>query len=211
MSSFTLYGLDLHEVMSPGSVFKETGVSPIGPVTAERPVAEGINPPPDARGSAGRFSEDAYRIVEALSARGEALRAGQVMRSPVVAIDIEATVEEALRQFRTHSFRHMPVVSRARGLVGIISDRDLLHYVAGLTKDFQQQEAGASRSGIAHAMTPRVLTAGPDTDLRYIARLFVERRIGAMPVVGGGALLGMITRSDVLGEIVRRYALEWWA
>ena len=60
-------------------------------------------------------------------------------------------------------------------------------------------------------MTPRVLTANVDADARYIARLFVEQRIGAMPVATDGVLQGIITRSDVLGAIMWHYVLELWA
>lgn len=57
-------------------------------------------------------------------------------------------------------------------------------------------------------MAPQVLTASIDTDVRHIARLFVEQHIGAMPIVKEEKLKGMITRSDVLGTVMRHYALE---
>ncbi len=60
-------------------------------------------------------------------------------------------------------------------------------------------------------MTPRVLTASVDTDVRYIARLFAEQHIGAMPVAKEGELKGIITRSDLLGAVMRHYGLELWA
>jgi len=59
-------------------------------------------------------------------------------------------------------------------------------------------------------MTPEVLTASTDTDIRYIARLFVERRIGAMPIVRNNKLAGIITRSDILSAVMRHFNLEIW-
>jgi len=53
---------------------------------------------------------------------------------------------------------------------------------------------------IESIMISPVLSAGLNTDARHIARLFVEQRIGAMPVADQGQLLGIITRSDILNH-----------
>lgn len=61
-------------------------------------------------------------------------------------------------------------------------------------------------------MTSNVLSASSDTDVRYIARLFVENRIGAMPVVlKNGNLAGIITRSNILDAVMRHFNMELWA
>ncbi|MFV2031347.1 MAG: CBS domain-containing protein [Gammaproteobacteria bacterium] len=60
-------------------------------------------------------------------------------------------------------------------------------------------------------MKSPVLTASEDTDVRYIARLFVEQRIGALPIVADGELKGIVTRSDVLSAVMRHFVLQLWA
>ena len=56
-----------------------------------------------------------------------------------------------------------------------------------------------------------VITATPDTRIREIARLLIERRIGAMPIMDKyDNLVGIITRSDVLRAVVNHAPLELW-
>ena len=59
-------------------------------------------------------------------------------------------------------------------------------------------------------MRSPVLTAVETTDVRLIARLFVEYHIGAVPVLAGHEIAGIITRSDVLRAVMLHYGLELW-
>ncbi len=140
------------------------------------------------------------------------LLARQIMVSPVMTLTPETTVAEVMGLFRTRNFRHLPVVaSEGGGLVGMVSDRDLLHHLAGLDVAYHQQPVGGGEVAVSELMKTPLLTAGVDTDVRYIARLFVERHIGAVPIIDGGQLVGMITRSDLLGSVMRHFVLELWA
>lgn len=134
--------------------------------------------------------------------------AEQVMTTPVVTITPDARVENTLPYLRTDSFRHIPVVSASGRLVGIVSQCDILRYMAGLPTDRRIPASPARDGSIGQLMSPRVLAASIDTDLRHIVRLFIEQHIGAMPVTKDGMLKGIITRTDVLDAITRHYTLE---
>jgi CBS domain-containing protein len=71
----------------------------------------------------------ACRAVEHLPANPPVLLAEQVMTVPVVTLTAEASITDALRQFHANAFRHVPVVSSAGTLVGIVSERDILRAV----------------------------------------------------------------------------------
>ncbi len=61
-------------------------------------------------------------------------------------------------------------------------------------------------------MKDHVLSASADTDARYIARLFVEQRIGALPMMNDQQrLAGMITRSDILKAVMIHFDLSLWS
>jgi len=138
------------------------------------------------------------------------LLARQIMVSPVVTVTPETTVDEAMALFRARNFRHLPVVAdESGGLIGMVSDRDLLGYLAGI--DVAQPPLRGGETQVNTLMQSPLLTAGVETDVRYIARLFVERRIGAVPIVNEGQLVGIITRSDLLGSVMRHFVLELWA
>ena len=200
MTNFTLYGLNGHELMPVGKLLKKPLVSKVEAVPAERPVDD-----------KGHQARQAYRSVEQIGQFPAVLQAAQVMSSPVETVTPETSIAAALVQFQAHGFRHLPVVTAAGNLVGIISDRDVLHHLAGLNEDYQQQPARPPAERVAQLMTPQVLTADADTDIKYIARVFVERHIGAMPVMQQQTLQGIITRSDLLGAVMRHYTLTEWA
>lgn len=209
--TFMIYGLDAHERMPLEKVFKERVVEKSTAIPAERPVEEQERHGSAKRDGRQHLAVQAYNSVDQLPNEPSVLLAEQVMTAPVVTLPPEATISEALRQFQANDFRHVPVVTTADRLVGIVSERDYLRHLAGLTARYQPGIPQTSDALVAQIMTPRVLTAGVDTDVRYIARLFVERRVGAMPVMKDGELKGIITRSDVLGAVMRHFGLELWA
>ena len=133
------------------------------------------------------------------------------MVSRVESLDSQATVDEALNRFQTKKTRHLPVVSAAGLLVGMVSDRDIFRHLSGVTEDYQFQAQQVKPEQVGLFMKSPVLTASEDTDVRYIARLFVEQRIGALPIVSDGELKGIVTRSDVLKAVMRHFVLELWA
>ncbi len=84
--------------------------------------------------------------------------------------------------------RHFPVVADGR-LVGILSDRDLRA---------AHGEGRRDDTPVADLMSTDVVTLGPDAPLSEAARLMAEGKLGALPVVEGERLLGILTLTDVV-------------
>ena len=211
MTLFAIYGVNGHEIMPLDKVFKNRIVEKSAAIAAARAINDREHPGASEQHDQQHPVEQAYRGVEQLPKSSPVLLAEQVMTSPVVTLTPDARITEALRQFQINAFRHIPVVSKAGILVGIVSDRNILRYLAGLSENYQQQPPHTDDARVEQLMTPQVLTASVDTDVRYVARLFVEQHIGAVPVVKEGELKGIITRSDVLRAVMRHYTLELWA
>ncbi len=209
--TFFVQGLNGHERMPLEKVFKEKVVEKTEAVTPPRAVDEKEQQQSPAENSRQHQAVEAYQSIEQLSQSHAALHAEQIMSSPVATLDSEATVDEALTLFRRRQVRHLPVVSSGGQLVGMVSDRDILRHLAGVTENYRRQLPEDGDAPIATVMKSPVLTASPDTDVRYIARLFVEQRVGALPIVTDGELTGIIARSDVLSAVMRHYVLELWA
>ncbi|MDX2464003.1 MAG: CBS domain-containing protein [Porticoccus sp.] len=152
-----------------------------------------------------------YKAVNQLSSKIYAVTAEQIMSSPVVTLTPSATLHDALTQFKQYNIRHFPVVSSEEKLVGIVSERDVLRCLAGVVDNNRSGEKYLLNDEIRTMMKGRVLAASLDADIRYIARLFVEQGIGAMPIVSDTYLKGIITRRDVLSAVIRYYMIELWA
>lgn len=152
-----------------------------------------------------------YHDVEGLPEKTTYLMASQIMTSPVISLKYSDTIAKAVKLFKKNKFRHLPVVDKNENVFGILSDRDVLHYLNGIRDDYTRTKSPAKLNDkVNHLMKSEVLTASTDTDVRFIARLFVEQHIGAMPIVEEGRLIGLITRSDVLSAVMRNFILELW-
>jgi acetoin utilization protein AcuB len=115
------------------------------------------------------------------------------MSRPAITIQQDADFQKALALMQEKKLRRLPVVDDDGQLVGIIVERDLL--VAAMR--YLQ-----SRVEVGDVMTRNVVTVGPDTDLNEVARTMLERRIGGLPVLEHGRLVGMITESDIFKRFV---------
>lgn len=100
---------------------------------------------------------------------------------------------------RLGRIRHTPVLDEATGeVVGVLSQRDLfrgaLARSLGYGEHAQQKMLGLLR--VKDVMTNEPITIGPDAALADAARVMLDRKLGCLPVVEGGKLVGILTESD---------------
>lgn len=128
-----------------------------------------------------------------------ALVAAQIMTSPAITLDENTKISDAVSLIQKKRFRHVPITSEAGVLTGILSDRNLLNL------NLNHHEA------VKSIATPEVITALPTTEIREIAKLMFEERIGSVPIVSAeGSLVGIITRSDILRTVMNKVPFELW-
>lgn len=209
--TFFVQGLNGHERMPLAKVFKEPVVEKVAANAAEHAIEERELRGQREQSGQRHDAAQEYKFVKQLSQAHAVISGEEIMTSPVVTLDAQATVEQALTLLRAGNIHHLPVVSAAGLLLGIVSDRDVLRYLGGITENYQAQVRHNSTERVDQLMSSPVLTASRDTDVRYIARLFVEKRIGALPIVSDGELQGIITRSDVLKAVMHHFVLDLWA
>jgi acetoin utilization protein AcuB len=122
------------------------------------------------------------------------------MTRQVVTLSPETTAAEALALCRERRIRHLPVLEEGR-LVGIVSDRDLRSAAPALGDPGRTEALQNLR--ISDVMTRDVVSARPDDPIEEAANAMRERRIGCLPVVEDGALVGILTSSDVMEALVQ--------
>ena len=103
----------------------------------------------------------------------------------------------AIALLKACGFRHLPVVAAGGALVGIVDRTDLESFVAlagspGVAKRQHRVE---------QAMTREVISVPPDCPLEEAASLMVQHRIGSLPVVEAGRLVGIITETDIFRQL----------
>ena len=127
------------------------------------------------------------------------------MASPAVAVHPETSFQDALKLMRDHKFRRLPVTNHEGKVVGIISERDMLHASPSPATSLSVWEVNYLlwKLKVSDIMTHQVLTISPDAPIEDAASLLVSRRIGGLPVVdASGALVGVITETDIFKAFV---------
>ena len=124
---------------------------------------------------------------------------GKVMSARPVVVEPKAPLREVCRLMAEHRIRHVPVIS-ADGLVGVISDRDVREALPSPIGPDGAAEYAAAMDHIAvwKVMAEQVITVTPRTPLAQAAHLLADRKIGCLPVIEAGRLVGIVTETDVL-------------
>jgi acetoin utilization protein AcuB len=150
---------------------------------------------------------DALRFAAAaLDEDGRALRepvpVSQLMTArPLFTVSPTETLAAAWKRMRDAGVRHLPVL-RDDVIIGVLSDRDVL--AAGRDWVREPGELGRHVLVVADAMSVRLSTIGTDEPAVDAAQLLLRRRVGALPVLRGRELRGMLTVSDFLYFILAR-------
>lgn len=120
------------------------------------------------------------------------------MTSPVITTAPETPIADALNLMKTKNIRRLPVVKNGK-LVGIVSDKDLLHASPSQATSLSIWEMNylLSKITIEKVMTTEVLTVSEDTPIEEAARIMADNKIGGLPVMRGSEVVGMITETDL--------------
>ncbi|WHZ27298.1 MAG: hypothetical protein OJF51_002095 [Nitrospira sp.] len=138
-----------------------------------------------------------------------AILARDLMNAPVLSLPSDSTLLDAWASMSEKGFHHIPVTSMHDTLVGMVSYRDLLHHVPELITAADTRQA--SRRRLAEIMTSRVISATPMTEIRQIARVMLDERIHAVPILDHNRrLIGILAIRDLLQSIANHGPLELW-
>ena len=122
----------------------------------------------------------------------------RMSRHPIT-ITADVPIDEALHLMRDSKVRRLPVVDKQGKLVGIVSEKDLLYASPSPVTSLSIHEIHylVSKIKVADVMTKDVITVGEYTPLEEAARIMVDHKIGGLPVVRNGTLVGIITETDL--------------
>lgn len=135
------------------------------------------------------------------------MRVSDLMSRDVATVGVSDSCGEAVARMVRQKIRHLPVVERDGKLVGVVTDRDLRHR---LFEPRVMKEIGTvsvdqilKTVPVKDIMSAPVVTVGPQDELETAARVMLEDKVGSLPVVENGRVVGIITETDLLRQIVR--------
>jgi acetoin utilization protein AcuB len=131
------------------------------------------------------------------------------MSTPAVTIRANTPFQDVLKLMRDRQFRRLPVVNKKGKLVGIVSERDLLHAAPSSATSLSIWEVHylLAKIQVKEIMTKDLITTTPDTPVEDAARLMVTHKIGGLPVVDeNNDVVGVITETDIFETFVEMFA-----
>lgn len=135
------------------------------------------------------------------------MKVRQWMKHPVRTIKPQDTILHARDLMERERLNQLPVVVDGR-VVGIVTDRDLRDAFPSAFEpprrpgDRRRAAPDPAAVPVESVMTQNVLAVRPDDAILEAARLMRRERIGAVPVIEQGRLVGVLTRSDLLEALI---------
>ena len=123
----------------------------------------------------------------------------EIMSRSVVTLTTEQTLREAIELLQSKRIRHLPVVDDSK-VVGIVTDRDVKRatpsVLSGIDRDGYERVLDTTK--VTQFMTREPQTVTPNSGVKAAVKIFLDRKVGALPVVEDGHLVGILTDIDIL-------------
>ena len=132
------------------------------------------------------------------------MKVRDLMSADPIAVSPDTTVFDARQTMVKERIRHL-LVTEGQRLLGIVTDRDIRLNLPSQATSLSVWEVNylLARLTVEEVMTTGVIIIGPEQNARNAARLMLEHKIGALPVLDGERLIGIITETDVLRAFAR--------
>jgi acetoin utilization protein AcuB len=130
----------------------------------------------------------------------------RMTKNPIT-VKPDLPIAEALEWMRREKVRHFPVVNKKGKLVGVVARDDLLYASPSPVTSLSMWEVTylMSQVTVKEAMTDDVITTGEDTPLEEAARIMYDEKIGCLPVMRDGTVVGIITESDLFAAFLELF------
>lgn len=124
----------------------------------------------------------------------------QMMNTNVLTLQPTHSIKDAINLLLENKIRHLPITNKEGHVVGVLSDRDIKDATPSNLIDNQQQDIYATP--IEEIMTKNPLIGHPLDFVEEVATIFYDQKIGCLPIVSSGKLVGIITETDLLYKYI---------
>jgi len=128
-----------------------------------------------------------------------------VMTPNPITVKPDVPFQDALKLLREKGVRRLPVVDEEGKLVGIVTEKDLLYASPSkaTTLDVWELSYLLSKLTVKDVMTKNVITVSDDTPIEEAAKIMADSKIGALPVMHEGELVGIVTETDIFKVLLK--------
>jgi len=125
------------------------------------------------------------------------------MAKNVITLGPDDSISDAITLMKEKRIKHLPIVKNDK-LKGIVSDRDIKEFSPSkaTTLDIYELHYLFAKTKIKDIMKTQVITTASDTPVEEAALMLLDQKIGCLPVVDSGKLVGIITDNDIFSALV---------
>jgi acetoin utilization protein AcuB len=136
---------------------------------------------------------------------------GERMSHPVITVHADLSLPDALEMMKREHKRHFPVVDSHGKLVGIVTEKDLIHASASNATSLSVWELNylLNRITVEQVMSKDVITVTEDTPIEDAARIMADRKVGCLPVVREREVVGIITETDLFKMLLELFGARY--
>jgi len=124
-----------------------------------------------------------------------------IMSTDVITVSLSATLAEARSLMQENRFHHLPVVNDGGDFVGLLTQTDVLAATDSILRDAENRLRARSIP-IEDVMVRNVVTINENASIRQAALFLEKYRIGCLPIVTDGKLVGIITDTDFVAVAI---------
>ncbi len=123
---------------------------------------------------------------------------GERMSRPVISVSPDSPINDVLAMFKKEHIRRAPVMKNGK-LVGLVTETDLLNASPSPVSTLSIWEMNylISKVKVQDVMSKKVITVNANTPIEEAARIMADKKIGGVPVVDDGKVVGIITETDL--------------
>ncbi len=120
----------------------------------------------------------------------------EIMKTDIITLKPSNTIKDASTIMKAKKIRHLPIINDDHHLVGLITERDLKNALPSPL--LKVKDDNIYEQTLDKVMIPDPMVGHPLDFVEEVALIFYEQRIGCLPIVSGGKLVGIVTGSDLL-------------
>ena len=127
-----------------------------------------------------------------------------LMSKNLIYVNPETSVTDARALMTKENVNKLPVLDRDNRLVGIVTKNDLAKAApsAATTLDMYELSYLLSKLKVEKVMIKNVVTVDHNEVIEEAARIMADKKVGCLPVMNGGLLVGIITESDLFKAFI---------
>ncbi len=148
-----------------------------------------------------------YKKIANLDTTEKVYHVSEIMTKDCITLTNEFTIEEAYYTLKDNSLNQIPIITNAKKILGMINKKTILNLII---EDIDNAKEILDRK-IDDIYLPELITTDPITDIRRVAKVMLDFKLDAIPVVDSEHyLLGIVSKTDIIKAVATIPKFELW-